>query len=276
MTAEESDSGFALVAVLCWAILLSLCASTILEISKSQADDVKSEAMIASLKGAADAAIGRTLLALIVPNSKTLLAVDGTPATVNIDGVDICVKVNDESGKIDLNYASRPTLVAALRSIGLSHEDAESGADKILDWREPGDLRRLNGGKRDDYYRLGYNYGPRQALFRSVGELKLVMGFNDDLLARLEPMLTIFSQGSEVDAALAIPALSAAIRSPTTSTSFASYSITASSALAARRLVGHAFTVLARAKSSGYTSSRSAVVRISGNSNQPIWIYKWE
>lgn len=71
---------------------------------------------------------------------------------------------------------------------------AQTPADRILDWREPGIGKRLNGAKAEDYRAAGIVYGPRKAPFESVEEVKLVMGMTAQLFDALAPALTVYSQ----------------------------------------------------------------------------------
>ena len=270
------EQGFALVAVLCWSILLSLAAGAIILISQSQASSAHSGSELARLDAAADAAINVTLVEMLTPNNPATPPTNGKPFRVSLLGKDIAIRVTDETGKLDLNFSPRPTIVRFLRLTGLPLDSAEAGADKLLDWREAGFLKRLNGAKRDDYQKAGYSYGPRQGSFRSVGELQLVMDFDSQTFAALEPALTVFSQDTEIDPVSAT-ALAAQLSQPNAVTGSFGSNLTTSSIgqSVPRRLIGHAFAIRASVVDAGYTATRTAIVRLSGNSHEPIWVYRW-
>jgi type II secretory pathway component PulK len=84
------------------------------------------------------------------------------------------VTVTDESGKININTASRDLLLALPNM-------TEDIADAIIDWRdsdeEPGDYG-VEGGY---YENLAYPYLPRNAPFRTIRELLLVRDVTDEL-----------------------------------------------------------------------------------------------
>ena len=113
--------------------------------------------------------------------------------------------VQDEAGKIDLNMVQPDLLLRLLTSAGVDLMAAQTLADRILDWRDPGIGERLNGAKASEYRAAGYAYGPRNGPFESVEELKLVMGMTPDLFDAIAPALTVYSQTPWVDPTFAPP-----------------------------------------------------------------------
>jgi type II secretory pathway component PulK len=82
----------------------------------------------------------------------------------------------NESGKIDLNGASRPLLLTFAAYLGLEEEDQEILADSLEDWRDADNLHRLLGAEDDYYQELDPPYLPRNGKCVEVGELALVRG----------------------------------------------------------------------------------------------------
>jgi general secretion pathway protein K len=99
------------------------------------------------------------------------------------------VRVESESGKVDINLVQDGVLLAILRQGGLPDEEAESVRDAILDWRDPDDTPRPRGAEWPDYARLPEPVQPRDGKFGDVGELRYVMGvspgFHDRFLSRV-------------------------------------------------------------------------------------------
>jgi general secretion pathway protein K len=162
-------------------------------------------------------------------------------------------------------------------------------ADRILDWREPGFLRRANGAKADDYAAAGIPYGPRGGRFQAVAELRLVMGMTEALFDRIAPALTVYSEAGTVDPNVApAPVLRALAgydepgiarllraRDPSAAASTPSDLITAS--LRAPVRLGHAFTITAEAGEADRVRVRKlAVVRLTGYARAPLWVYRWQ
>ncbi|MGA2261880.1 MAG: type II secretion system protein GspK [Acidobacteriota bacterium] len=80
------------------------------------------------------------------------------------------VDIQDESGKINLNFASEDQLRALVQVVGIGEPDADIIVDSILDWRIPGDIPRANGAK-DSYYQT---LQPPYAIWKDGGRMKAV------------------------------------------------------------------------------------------------------
>lgn len=93
----------------------------------------------------------------------------------------INVTVADEERKLPLNTATPQQLRKLLDVAGVDQLDADTIADSILDWREPGDLHRLNGAKDDYYTSLTPPYRCKSAPFDRVEELLLVRGITPEI-----------------------------------------------------------------------------------------------
>ncbi|MEE7567475.1 general secretion pathway protein GspK, partial [Xanthomonas sp. Kuri4-3] len=77
-------------------------------------------------------------------------------------------------------------------------------AAAIIDWRDGDDLSSPGGGAEDrDYAAAGLPYGAKDAPFESLGELRLVLGVDAALYARLLPNVTIFSGRSRPESRFA-------------------------------------------------------------------------
>lgn len=119
---------------------------------------------------------------------------DGRPYKFSFNGADLTIKVNDESGKIDINAATPEQLQQLFKSLaGMDEQKAQEMAARIQDWRDPDDLVTVNGAEEADYKQAGLAYGPANDPFTTVGELQQVMGMDYALLKKLEPGITVFS-----------------------------------------------------------------------------------
>lgn len=79
------------------------------------------------------------------------------------------IRVVDESGKLNLNVATRDQLMA------LPHMTADVAA-AILDWRDRDDNVRQGGAEGGTYQNLTFGYPIRNGPFRTIRELLLVKG----------------------------------------------------------------------------------------------------
>ncbi len=119
---------------------------------------------------------------------------DGRPYKFQFNGVELTIKANDESGKIDVNAADPKQLQQLFQSVGgLDEQKAQELAARVQDWRDPDDLVTVNGAEEADYEQAGLAYGPANAPFATVGELQQVMGMDYDLFKKLEPAITVYS-----------------------------------------------------------------------------------
>jgi general secretion pathway protein K len=276
---RKQEEGFALLAVLCWTILLALAVGGIMAIERSQAYDARADAERAKLDNIADAGINIALLALLTPDPTVRPPVNGTPFPLDFNGSEIFVTIWDQRGSVDLNYTSEQVLVRLLSAAGLPADRASTEAQRILDWRESGDLRRLNGAKMPDYQQAGFAYGPRDGAFQTVGELQLVMGIDSPTYAALEPSLTVVSQQSDVDLSLAFHTTLSALgvaAAPTTPSGFGGGAgLPALGPPIPANVIGHALSISARVHRGSFSATRTAMIRLSGNLHQPVWVYSW-
>lgn len=266
--------GFALVTVLWAAMILAAVAASIIATARSEARLEHTRYATAQLGAIAEGAIEIAILHMLDPSPAAEPAADGLPFALPFGGRRVAMRVEDEAGKIDLNMAQGELLRRLFIAVGVEPMAAQALVDKVLDWREAGSGRRLNGAKAEDYHAAGYAYGPRQAPFQSVAELRLVMGMTPALYARVAPSLTVYSQSAWADPAFAPPDVLSAL---------AAMGTAPASQILARRaagqgapvMIGHAFTIAAEADAAGgLRVRREAVVRLTGSPSLPLVVYR--
>lgn len=96
--------------------------------------------------------------------------------SLDLDGRNIDYTITDEGGKINLNSASRDTIVSILKNTGVTGAERDIIADSIIDWRDEGHEYHLNGAEDDYYLSLPQPYGAKDGPFDTVDELMLVRG----------------------------------------------------------------------------------------------------
>lgn len=82
------------------------------------------------------------------------------------------VRVEDESGKLNVNMAAREELVNFFGD--------EELADAIIDWRDEDEVAATYGAEADWYLSAGLPYKPRNAPFETLHELLLVRGMTKE------------------------------------------------------------------------------------------------
>ena len=225
----------------------------------------------------AEAALNRAVLALLDRRQGQGWRVDGVPQTFAFEGTQISVAIQDELGRIDINQADAPLLAALFRVVGQSIEQGDTLADRIIDWRDPDELRRLHGAEAGEYAAAGFPNRPRNALFQSVDELKLVLGMTPELFRRARPFLTVFSNRSTVDprfapreVRLALSGGAGALEAPGAANN--------DGGVLDRQmpLDGRAFLIRIDFAVGQARVAREAVIRITGDERQPYWLLSWQ
>jgi general secretion pathway protein K len=240
----------------------------------------------ANISAMAEAIINRAVLGVSDGRPDRRWRTDGVAQNFEFGGIAAKIFVQDELGRIDLNHADAGLLASLFRSAGLDPESASGMADKVLDWREAGNLRHLNGAKEDDYRSAGYPYRPRNGAFQSVDELLLVMGMGPGLFKHVEPALTVYSGRQFVDpqvapreALLALPAMDparvAAIMAARSDPAWRQASAI-SSAPSSASLQGRAFAIRAELGRSTGVVAHEAVIRLTGDPAQPYLVLNWK
>lgn len=278
------EKGIALVAVLWITVLLSTLAAGLVTNIHAQGSWVAGELDAARAEALADAGVFDAV-ARMVNKTDGPLPLDGSPYEVKVANHRVAVSVQDELGKLDLNTGSPEYLTRLFRTSGISAGDAAGLVDKILDWRDADDLRRSNGAENRDYGAQSKPYGPRNGPFRSVEELKLVLGVKEELFLRIEPSLTVYAQGEFVnpmtaprDVLVAVGYSAEEAERLITQRSTKGTAPDAISVVSPKdsEEAGQAFTIRAEvAVAQERKFRRLAVVRLTGDPSDPYWFQRW-
>jgi type II secretory pathway component PulK len=119
-----------------------------------------------------------------------------------VDPGRVSYRLTDESGRLNLNRATRETLERLLQEAGVEKTARDVIIDSIQDWRDANEAHRLNGAESDYYLGLPVPYRSRNADFTSVDELLQVKGVTRELLygrpeaPGLAEYLTVFGTGT--------------------------------------------------------------------------------
>ena len=109
-------------------------------------------------------------------------------------------RIENESGKIDINFVSEAVLKDVLKNGGLSPEEVEIIGDSILDWRDEDDMPRANGAESPDYASLPHPVKPRNGKLASIDELLSVKGVTPEQFGRLfSRIFTVHGLSSSID-----------------------------------------------------------------------------
>ena len=201
--------GFALLIVLWTLALLALLGSQLLMTARQDASQARNQFAAAEVAAAADGAVQRAIFALSDASGRGWQA-DGVWHVLTIAGVRVAVRIEDEAGKLNPNLASVPLLQALLIEIGADAATAAGLAAAIAEWRGATDLPRSMGNAELRYRASGLAYAPSGAPFEHLDELAAVLGMTPELLVRLKPHLTLFSD-TDADPASRDPVVARAL-----------------------------------------------------------------
>ncbi len=187
--------GLALPLVLWIITLLSIMAGGFALLMKNEIQATRDLQESVRAEAAIDGALNHILLYLsgLPVVSNPLL----TEEFVELDlfGTRMIVRITPATGLVDLNKA-RPALLRRLfEAVGLADDEVDTLIDRIGDWRDKDDARRLDGAEKGDYEDAGRFPPPKNANFDSVIELHQVLGVSNELYARLAPYLTVDGGG---------------------------------------------------------------------------------
>ncbi|HQT75522.1 MAG TPA: type II secretion system protein GspK [Rhodopila sp.] len=201
--------GFALLVVLLTMGFLALLGTQLIAAGRTDtrlADNLKRQAI---LEAAAEGAIVHATFAVGVAHDAGF-----TPGPlaheVRIGAVPVLLLISNETDRINLNTCSLALLQAFIAELGVPPAQAAHLAAAVLDWRTSGGLARPNGAKAAQYQAAGLTYGPPNAPFQSVEELRHVLGMTPALYARMAPHLTVLTD-SDPDQSTADPVVAQAL-----------------------------------------------------------------
>ena len=124
-------------------------------------------------------------------------------------GADIRVSFCSEAARIDLNAASKELLAGLFVSLGARPADADSYADRVVDWRTVASKDQPVDGP--SYGRARPAYGLRGAKFPQVDELAAVTNLPIALVERTLPFVTVYSGRPQINVSDAAPEVIAAL-----------------------------------------------------------------
>ncbi len=193
MTGACRQSGLALVIVLWMVSLLTIMAASLSLSTQRNTGLIKHAQDRARGLALADAGVHYAMLMLSLPDPLKRWRSDGTHYQAVLPGGAVSLNIFDEAGKIDINAASEQTLRALLGKL-LGNDDAAAAlTDKIMDWRDTDNLKRLHGAEAEDYLAAGKAYVPQNKNFQALEELQMVLGMTPALYKKLEPFLTLYT-----------------------------------------------------------------------------------
>ena len=190
--------GIVLLMVLWVIVLLTVLVSSYVQSASTEGQQARFMLNTTQARYAAEAGMHRAIFELYNPTTEMRWKGDGRPYEMSFDGANVTIEIVDETGKIDINSGDQKLLAAMFARAGVEPLRAEKLAGAVVDWRDPDELLSINGAEKGEYISAGLKTGPRNQYFVTVSELQQVLGMDYELFQRLEPMLTITSNGTSV------------------------------------------------------------------------------
>ncbi len=271
MKGRMRQSGYALIAVLWAAALLSLVAATMIAQSRIAIRIERNEWRRLEFAALAEAAVNRAVLALLSKGGGDPALLSGAPMVFEIAGTNVEAAIQDETGKADINEVDSRTLDALLRAAGVPQDRSAALAAEIVRWREPENTGVKEGAAARRFRR-----------FQSIDELLLVPGIDAALFNRLRQGVTVYSQTASITPEVAAEFVLRAFMPGETArieAILAERSLKADIAAAQvsvqsgdiAMLNGRAFTINVTLQDGGRRRTLETVVRITGDPQQPYW-----
>ena len=199
------ERGLALVMVLWLLILLTVIAASHARVVRTETRLASNHLEAGKARSLAEAGAHHAIMELLVRDQSQRWPVNGSVNRIRFDDGVVAIAIRDARGLIDINSARPALLDKLLAGTGLQQEPRQALVDAILDWRDQDNLKHLNGAEDDDYRRAGLRWAARDGAFRSVEELRYVMGMSNQVFERLAPYLTIYSGQAGVELGFAPP-----------------------------------------------------------------------
>jgi general secretion pathway protein K len=193
------QKGVALVLVLWLVALLTIVAASFSTHSKVESRLAGNARDALQAKLMAETGFNRAIMELMVKNPQTRWNFNGQVYPLEIEQGVINIAIRNTSGLVDLNKASGDPLNKLFVLISDDPQEREALVERLNDWRDSDDLRRLHGAEDKDYRVAGYPYVTTGENLKNIDELAYVMGFDAARVNRLRPYITVYSDSANVD-----------------------------------------------------------------------------
>lgn len=198
MRGSVRERGAALVLVLVFTTAMAAAAVAFLAGRRTDALTMRGQLQAVEAEAMLDAALRETIAVIA---NKTPRQVVPDRLAWTLGDVTVQVRIDRESGKVDLNKAPAALLRALPMALGAKEAQAQALAAEVQDWRDE-DHRLQDGGAEDGEYRsarAGLS-GAADRPMANPAELLYLPGMDRGIWAALRPYVTIYTGASGPDA----------------------------------------------------------------------------
>jgi general secretion pathway protein K len=210
----QRNRGIALILVLWLVALLAIVAASLATQTKVESRLAGNAKVALQAKLLAESGFNRAIMELMVNDPQYRWKFNGQVYALKMTQGDLEVAVRNVSGLLDLNNASSEQLSRLFVLITDDQQQREALVDRLKDWRDADDLKRIHGAEDDEYRAAGYAYATAGSDLKTMQELAYIMGFNADKVDILRPYVTLHSDLSTVDSRFSSKELMALINVP--------------------------------------------------------------
>ncbi|MGH6884823.1 MAG: general secretion pathway protein GspK [Geminicoccales bacterium] len=285
----EYQRGIALISVLWITTLLAVIAASFTSSARTEGQLARNMVENAKAEALADGAVHRAALGILAPEPERAWRTDGRAYRMDYGDGAVVVRIFDEDAKVDLNAAPPELLAGLFRLLGLEDEQAETLAERIVDFRDEDSEPEPSGAEDSEYEAAGREGAIDRPLVSEV-ELLGVLGMSEALYRRLRPFVTVYSGAEGIDPTRAsldvlqavpgmTPEIAEAIRAAGPGGD--PFEVIDEEALfdlelyfvPSREIM---FQILAEARTAGGgVFVRDAVIELSGQPEQPFMVHAW-
>jgi general secretion pathway protein K len=207
------ERGFALFIVVAVLALMAALVADFVTLAQTDIRATRNEVELARARNLAEAGYAMALNDLLNPELGRAALADGRSREVEFDGGRISIAIQDEAGKIDLNWAPMELLSGLLDGLEIPGDVAARIIDAVADRRAGIALPQYAPG---DIAASGLLGGPTLARlahmpFASVDELQALARVDQASFDRMLPALTVYSESRRVNLSVAPRAVLMAI-----------------------------------------------------------------
>jgi general secretion pathway protein K len=184
------ERGYATIAAIVGVVAFGFIAFELLAQNRGVLAEVRGEAENAKLIAAADAGLYMAIAGLATSDVTQRWGIDGRGRVVQFLDTTLTITVEDERGKIPLNGIIEEEVRDMFVDLGVTGTRLDTLTDSYEDWQDTDNSARPAGAEAAAYAPMGYK--PRNAGFRTLGELRMLKGMDDALYQQVAPAATVF------------------------------------------------------------------------------------
>jgi general secretion pathway protein K len=197
--AHGSNRGIALISVLWVTGLIAVMAASFASSTRTEGRLAHNREENSKAEALADAGVHRAVFGLLDFDPETAWQAGDTVYAFSLGEGEVQVRIEDESGKINLNGAPLQLLTGLFVALGLPEEDAQLMADRIGDFRDEDSEPEPLGAEDEAYFGAGLPEGVADRPFATESELLRVLGMTRRLYEQVRPYVTVYSGAEGID-----------------------------------------------------------------------------